>query len=1458
MRPTMQATLRATPTGNDTVRGLAALAFGQAASMAADAKHLAFLPLDSLELDLDDPEQRDFGDYELLEQLGQGGMGVVYRARQRSLQREVALKLLSAGPWASPEFVVRFRREAQNAARMQHPNIVSIYEIGQHAELNFFSMELVRGRNLEQRLDEAGPMPPRDAARLVRTVAEAVDYAHRLGILHLDLKPANVLVDEQGEPQVADFGLARRLDETLASEGSEVSGTPSYMAPEQAQAKHRRIGVATDIYGLGAILYELLGGQPPFLAATPRQTLQQVIEHAVEPLSRRSDAVPEDLDAICLKCLAKDPDQRYMTARGLAEDLGRFLEGRAVSVRPLGAWRRMNRWARREPRVALSVAGAALALLLGLVATSLQWRRAQVQSQRAEAATVQVHENLWQTRLDDAARMLRDGQLTEVLPNLLHNLEEQDVASEAAAAAMTRLRIGSVLDEAPRSIDSIALGATAYQTLLDPEGRWLAVSVDGGEVRLFDLPGGELRASVKLDPRAAPRLMRATDGRHLIAQHLRRGSGSSLIDIERGEEVRPPALLSGLFGAEFATDGLHALVGEPAPATGEPRMRLVDTAGWKPLGRRIARHAGMILLAPGGRHYAHYLRDLQNATITASTGSCAPDTVCVADARDGRPLWQHRHAPGAALQDWVFSPDGRQLVLSFGNGEVGMFDATSGALRRLQPQRAEPALHLAYSADGRWFGASYDDGTIQVWDSGDGELVVPPLHLAQEGDARIELFPERRLLATYGPGDADQLWHLPANGRAAVAMLQRPAAARPLPSTSAFAPSQGLIATATTDGELRLWRWHQRQPLAARAAPQTQRDGEQRIDAHYVLDVRGATLQRLHLADGTPAGAVLHLPQAVGHAQLLPDSSWIVANAGRHVHVLDAEDGHARHAPIELPATPGALLLHADGHRGLAAWQAHDGEQRQLVLRSIDLDRGATLAETRLPGSNYALRLADSGDAALAWRYGELHLLELDTLQPRFAALRFGADLAAFYQQHASGSGEALIGASSAFAPHATPVLLAGLGREGRVLWVATTASGGHGDRLHAIDAASGIELRTWRLPGAVGALQPLDHGRAAIVLPRQQQLRLLAIEGESRTLKFGGPDTWTVPGLALSADQRRLAISFPLGVQWFDTTRGDWLSAPMPLPASLPADARVDGIGIDAAGEQVLLRDNEGRYWHFNLRAETRPLADVQVAAALLAPSGETSGDGFMPPRDPAVRVALRRTDPGAPQALAASDDSAATGPPVPVADPRFVDLRPHCNLGEDERKRLGLRLLPPGRHRLLERDYDVRCAVIVRQAWDGRPRAAAGSRVEGIAPGLDDVAAVDLLILGANRIKGEARDPYATLEWDYADGSKARTPLLNRDQMQFSLNPHLAADASPLGIAWIDLGAQSFGGLFAWAPTTYALHLDNPHPERALRSLALESVATPWSTPVLLAITLEPRTGVATAGAGEGNASR
>lgn len=368
-------------------QGLAELAFGSFTHTVdlTRARHLALLPAEALELDLNDPAQRQFGDYELLELIGEGGMGVVYRARQVSLDREVAVKLLSAGPWASQEFIARFEREARNAARMQHPGIVTVYEVGSLEGVQFFSMRLVRGESLSARLKRGGRFTPREAAALMSTVAEAVGYAHSLGVLHLDLKPGNVLLDETAQPYVADFGLARRLGNALSVDNDEISGTPAYMAPEQADVRAQKLTAATDIWGLGAILYELLTGRPPFRADTARDTVELVLQGQVRAPRRWIPSLPLDLQAIVLRCLTRDPAGRYPTARALADDLARFIEGRPVRARPLSGVQRVARWARREPKFA-SVVGLAILALLGSFGVALyQTQRAEASARRATA-----------------------------------------------------------------------------------------------------------------------------------------------------------------------------------------------------------------------------------------------------------------------------------------------------------------------------------------------------------------------------------------------------------------------------------------------------------------------------------------------------------------------------------------------------------------------------------------------------------------------------------------------------------------------------------------------------------------------------------------------------------------------------------------------------------------------------------------------------------------------------------------------------------------------------------------------------------------------------------------------------------------------------------------------------------------------------------------------------------------
>ncbi len=299
-------------------------------------------------------------------------MGVVYKARQVGFNRLVALKMILSGAHAGPDDLARFRAEAEAVGGLQHPNIVQVHEVGEHEGRPFFSLEFCPGGALDKKLNGA-PLPPQEAARLVETLARAVHAAHEQRVIHRDLKPANVLLTADGTPKVADFGLAKKMDEAGRTQTGAVIGTPSYMAPEQARGKSKQIGPATDLYALGAILYECLTGRPPFKAASHMDTLRLVVANDPAPPRQFQSRTPRDLEAICLKCLQKDPKNRYNSARDLADDLGRFLEGKPTRARPVRWPERLGRRIRRNASW-LVLAAAVLVLGVGLLLVGLRRR----------------------------------------------------------------------------------------------------------------------------------------------------------------------------------------------------------------------------------------------------------------------------------------------------------------------------------------------------------------------------------------------------------------------------------------------------------------------------------------------------------------------------------------------------------------------------------------------------------------------------------------------------------------------------------------------------------------------------------------------------------------------------------------------------------------------------------------------------------------------------------------------------------------------------------------------------------------------------------------------------------------------------------------------------------------------------------------------------------------------------
>jgi serine/threonine-protein kinase len=306
--------------------------------------------------------------YEILGELGKGGMGVVYQARQVQLERIVALKMILHAEYAGPAERQRFQTEARAVARLQHPNIVQIHEVGVYKGQPYFSLEYCAGGSLADKLDGT-PWKANEAAELVQTLARAVHAAHLANVVHRDLKPANVLLTPDGTPKISDFGLAKKLDEKSQTQTGAVLGTPSYMAPEQAGAK-REVGPAADVYALGAILYELLTGRPPFKAATAMDTVLLVLSEDPVAIRRLQPKVSKDLETICHKCLEKDPAKRYASAEALAEDLRCFQSGEAIQARPLGVVARGWRWCRRNRGTAGLLTGLAASLLLGTVLTS--------------------------------------------------------------------------------------------------------------------------------------------------------------------------------------------------------------------------------------------------------------------------------------------------------------------------------------------------------------------------------------------------------------------------------------------------------------------------------------------------------------------------------------------------------------------------------------------------------------------------------------------------------------------------------------------------------------------------------------------------------------------------------------------------------------------------------------------------------------------------------------------------------------------------------------------------------------------------------------------------------------------------------------------------------------------------------------------------------------------------------
>src|SRR5215831_225883 len=596
---------------------------------------------------------RAFGPYELLEEVAHGGMGIVYRARQTQINRVVAVKLMAAGQFAAPDFVKRFRTEAEAAASLDHPNIVPIYEVGECEGQPFFSMKFVEGGSLAARIsNEKFQIAQHEAAALVAKLARAVHYAHQRGILHRDIKPGNVLLDAQGEPQLTDFGLAKLVErDSTFTRTMAMLGTPSYMSPEQARGEAKQLTTAVDVYGLGAVFYELLTGQPPFAGGTTMNTVRLVLEKEPRRPSALKPGIDRDLETICLKCIEKEPARRYGSAEALAEDLESWLRHEPIHARPIGTLGRLGKWTRRNPRIAslaLICSLAVLAFLVGQTIMGLRLRRANIKVQAANVnLSHSLSESQWR-QADDADREDKHG---EAIARFSHFLRVNPSDGPAASRLLSLLSscnfplllVPPLTNEAP----AVALDFSQV-------GDRLATVTSGGTARLWDAESGKLEL-----------------------------------------ELAHPAPLTHCFLSGEKDLRLLTL-------STEPKLRLWDLGTRRLISER---ELGAISRADSWRSVVR-TRDRRRIPLNVQS-----NVVQVLDADSGAWLQPPIAVPMEIFR-CVISADGRLLAIATAS-QVSLYKAGSDEPLFPPVELSSPPKDICFSDDGRWL-ACLSQNTIRL------------------------------------------------------------------------------------------------------------------------------------------------------------------------------------------------------------------------------------------------------------------------------------------------------------------------------------------------------------------------------------------------------------------------------------------------------------------------------------------------------------------------------------------------------------------------------------------------------------------------------------------------------------------------------------------------------------------------------------------------------------------------
>ena len=902
--------------------------------------------------------------YEILGELGRGGMGVVYRARQIRLNRPCALKMILGGAHANEEAAIRFLAEAEAIARLQHPNVVQIHHVGVADGLPFFELEYVDGGSLDRRLNGT-PWPVRRAAELIESVAHGVTEAHRLGIVHRDLKPGNVLLAADGTPKITDFGLAKSLaaDSGLTRTDS-IMGSPGYMAPEQAEGKAKHVGPLADVYALGAILYELLTGGPPFRGTTSLEILEQVKHAEPVPPSRLVPGLPRDVETIALKCLQKEPDKRYDSAAALSEDLRRFLGGEPIVARPVPFWERGMKWARRRPAITALIVAVhlLLALLLGLGI----WSYAEI-DRSLTVARSEGNRALEQTKIAQAQTKVANEQ-TEVAN------KQAEIATKKAEELAWEDYINRV-NRAYREVqdDNVALAEDLLHGCpIERRGwEWHYVKRLCHRERLsVDVPAGSVSA-VAYSPDS--RLIATGSGGHFFG--VKGGSTVELWDRESGQRRLTLPITDGVvFSLAFSPDGSKLALGtRVVPGGTNPQIAVRDAKTGETL---WAKHeprlpqAMSVAFSPDGKSLAVGFGEY-------SGGGAHP--VKLYEVETGRETVGFT-GPRGGVNDVAFHRDGRHLAVA-GFEIVEVWDVVERTKVHKLVDHSKWVYCLAFSPDGKWLATGGWDRTIKLRDAATGEerLTI----FGHEGFVLDLAFsPDSHSLASASEDRSVRLWEVPTGRPIGVFHGHTD-----FVQAVAFAPDGGELASGGLEGTMKVWGRRTSPPVVFEGHTGWinrlwyRRDGRRVVTEAFAYQVAGETTKGWDPGTGEPDPTLTGVdPGKLGDEYLphfsqglpprpvaSPDGNVIarvLVGAGG-ASMTDRSTQYANSSVEVRDSATGEVLQTLIGHTAEVSGIAFSPDRRRIATASYD--RTIKLWDTATGSQVFTLRGHTGGLLVLAF-----------------------------------------------------------------------------------------------------------------------------------------------------------------------------------------------------------------------------------------------------------------------------------------------------------------------------------------------------------------------------------------------------------------------------------------------------------------------------------------------------------